>query len=93
MMRFRISGTALVAACVLSGPALMAAFVEHTVDVRTAVVRFAVALAFAVVGLTVIESIVQAYRSTNVERSQQAPTTPQLRRDDPGFDPAVRNAR
>lgn len=111
MMRFRITGTALVAATVLSSPALLAAFVEHTLDLRTALIRFVIALAFAVVGLTVIESIVAAYRTSNADKDHQSPASDrrqsawsadrrkpaqagaQTRRDDPGFDPVVGDAR
>lgn len=64
-----MSPTVLVLGGLVSSPALMAAFVDHTLPVQTALVRFAVACLVCWVGLSLLDSML---RSTAAEDGSPA---------------------
>lgn len=66
MGNFRLSGMALLIAAIVSFPALESAFVDHTLDARSALIRFAIALVLAMGAIAVVESVVANYRAHNI---------------------------
>jgi hypothetical protein len=85
MIRFRLTRSALLLACAISAPSLFDAFVGHTIEPTTAVLRFAMAIVFSVVAVGVVTSVVEGYRVVNAVKAQET-ARQQLRRrrdDDP----------
>jgi hypothetical protein len=79
MIKFRLTRSALLLACAITAPSLFDVLWRHTVDPTTAVIRFAAAVAFSVVALGVVTSVMEGYRVVNATKAKQHPLR---RRDD-----------
>jgi hypothetical protein len=81
MIRFRLTRSALLLACAISAPSLFDAFMRHTIDPTSAVLRFALAVIFSVVAVGVVSSVVEGYRVLNAVKARES-LQPRRRRDD-----------
>jgi hypothetical protein len=85
MSKLKLSGPALLLALFVSFPALRDCLVDHTLSTDVMLIRVALAVLFAMVGVAVVSSVIDSFRLQNllrIRREEAAAAASARRTDD-----------